>query len=465
MFHQVEGLYVADSVSLADLKYDLLRFLSLFFEREMETLFRPSYFPFVEPGADVHIRWVPEGQEPRWLEILGCGVVHPKVLEAVGIDPERYTGYAFGMGVESRLAYCATAWTTCACSSTTICASSSNSADETTGTLAAAARAGQSARGRPALVLQRRPFALPRAIPLMKLPEHWLREWVNPPADAAALAQRLNLAGLECEVEPPPPLPVGVVVARIVSLEPHPQAERLRVCQVDAGGGSPLTIVCGAANARAGMLAPAARPGARLPDGKEIGKAELRGTWRSAGMLCSAAELGLAPGNSGQSEGLLELDPKATPGTPIEAYLRLDDRLFNLELTPNRGDCLSIAGLARELAALYGMQQTPPVMRPAVVCAVESLEALVEDAEACPRYLGRAITRLETKARTPDWMRERLRRCGIRSIHPMVDITNYVMLEPRPADARLRLRQAEGPHRGAPRARRREAGPAQRANR
>jgi phenylalanyl-tRNA synthetase beta chain len=259
----------------------------------------------------------------------------------------------------------------------------------------------------------------------MKISENWLREWVNPAVDAAALAEKLNLAGLECEIEPlSAELPRGVVVGRILKTEPHPQADRLQVCEVDAGTGTRFEIVCGAANACAGILVPAALPGARLPGGVEIGKALLRGV-ESSGMLCSASELGLAE----KSEGLLEFDGDVRPGTPLEKHLALDDRLFSLELTPNRGDCLSIAGLAREVAALYALPAKPPIMRPAVVSAVTSKEIAVEDVQGCPHYTGRVINRLKPKARTPDWMRERLRRSGIRAIHPVVDITNYVMLE------------------------------------
>ena len=259
----------------------------------------------------------------------------------------------------------------------------------------------------------------------MKISENWLREWVNPPVSATALAEKLNLAGLECEAEPlSTDLPQGVVVGRILKAEPHPQADRLRVCEVDAGTGEILKIVCGAANARAGILVPAALPGSRLPGGKEIGAAMLRGV-ESAGMLCSASELGLAE----KSEGLLEFDKEARPGTPIEKHLALSDNLLNLELTPNRGDCLSIAGLAREVAALYSLPAKPPTIRPAVVSALPSKDVVVEDAGGCPHYVGRVVTKLNPKARTPDWMRERLRRSGIRAIHPVVDITNYVLLE------------------------------------
>lgn len=259
----------------------------------------------------------------------------------------------------------------------------------------------------------------------MKLSENWLREWVNPPATATELAHKLNMAGLECEAEPMlDVLPKGIVVGKIISTTPHPQADRLRVCEVDAGTGEVLQIVCGAANARPGILVPAALPGAMLPNGTEIGKAALRGV-ESSGMLCSASELGLAE----KSEGLLELDPKAVPGTPIEKHLGLVDQLLVLELTPNRGDCLSIAGLARETAALYGLQMTPPRIRPAVVEPETRVNVIVDDHGGCPHYVGRVVIGLNPKARTPDWMSERLRRCGIRTIHPVVDITNYVMLE------------------------------------
>jgi phenylalanyl-tRNA synthetase beta chain len=259
----------------------------------------------------------------------------------------------------------------------------------------------------------------------MKLSESWLREWVNPPVDARALAARLTMAGIEAEGEPlTSDPPRGVVVAKILACAPHPQADRLRVCEIDAGGSAPLTIVCGAANARPGILVPAALPGAVLPGGKAIGQASLRGV-DSAGMLCSAAELGLAE----KSEGLLELDPGAAPGTPIEKHLGLDDRLLNLELTPNRGDCLSIAGVAREVGALYALDVLGPNLRPAVVVGHEQQVVVVEDSGGCPHYLGRVIAKLKPDVRTPDWMRERLRRSGIRTIHPLVDITNYVMIE------------------------------------
>lgn len=259
----------------------------------------------------------------------------------------------------------------------------------------------------------------------MKLSLQWLREWVPINEPAEALAERMTLAGLETESAALiGALPVGVVVGRIVAAERHPQADRLQVCQVDVGEAAPLTIVCGAANARVGLHAPCAKVGGVLPGGQRITEAKLRGV-DSFGMLCSAQELGLAE----KSDGLLELDPDSTPGTPIERHLSFDDALLHLELTPNRGDCLSVLGLARELSALYGMPMRRPNLPPAVVVGDKVLRIDLDDAEACPAYVGRLITRLRPDARTPDWMRERLRRSGIRCLHPVVDITNYVMLE------------------------------------
>ncbi|MGQ0698659.1 MAG: phenylalanine--tRNA ligase subunit beta [Panacagrimonas sp.] len=259
----------------------------------------------------------------------------------------------------------------------------------------------------------------------MKLSEQWLREWVNPAATIEQIADRLVMGGLELEIEPVvAEMPQGVVVGRIASIAPHPNAERLRVCEVDVGAAGMATIVCGAANARAGMVAPVALPGARLPGGLEIKASALRGV-ASGGMLCSASELGLAE----KSEGLLELDSDVLPGTPIERHLSLDDRVLNLEITPNRGDCLSVIGLAREVAALFGVQMTRPRMKPAVVVGEFRHAVEIETAADCSAYAGRVVYGLNGRARTPDAMRERLRRSGIRSIQPLVDITNYVMLE------------------------------------
>lgn len=259
----------------------------------------------------------------------------------------------------------------------------------------------------------------------MKLSELWLREWVNPSATIEQIAERLVMGGLELEIEPVcAELPRGVVVGRIVSIAPHPNAERLRVCEVDVGAAARSTIVCGAPNARAGMVAPVALPGARLPGGMEIKASVLRGV-ESGGMLCSASELGLAE----KSDGLLELDADARPGTPIEKHLALDDKILNLEITPNRGDCLSVVGLAREVAALYGVNMTRPRAKQAVVVGEHRHAVEIENPADCSAYAGRVMYGLDARARTPDAMRERLRRSGIRSIQPLVDVTNYVMME------------------------------------
>lgn len=259
----------------------------------------------------------------------------------------------------------------------------------------------------------------------MQLSLNWLREWVNPSATAAELAHKLNMAGLEAETASLSADPLqGVVVGRILTAEKHPQADRLRVCTVDIGSGTPVQIVCGAPNARVGLCAPVATVGSTLPGGIEIKAAQLRGV-DSAGMLCSAKELAL----SDKSEGLLELDDDARPGTAMADYLKLDDTLLTLELTPNRGDCLSITGLAREVGALYGLQACKPAAETVAITSSKTLAVTLEDTQACTRYLGRVIEGINPEARTPDWLRERLRRSGIRSIHPVVDITNFVMLE------------------------------------
>ena len=258
----------------------------------------------------------------------------------------------------------------------------------------------------------------------MKLSYNWLREWVNPQVTADELTTRITLAGLESDAAAMTgEIPTGVVVGRILKAERHPQADKLQVCTVDAGG-EPLQIVCGASNAREGILIPCATVGAKLPGGMDIKQAKLRGV-DSFGMLCSAKELGL----SDKSDGLLELDQDAKPGTPIAQHLGFNDDILNLELTPNRGDCLSVLGLAREVGALYGLPLHRANATAATVVGSTVYKIEIEESAACYSYTGRVITGINPKAITPDWMRERLRRSGIRSIHPVVDITNYVLLE------------------------------------
>ncbi|HVT33731.1 MAG TPA: phenylalanine--tRNA ligase subunit beta, partial [Rhodanobacteraceae bacterium] len=258
----------------------------------------------------------------------------------------------------------------------------------------------------------------------MKFSENWLRSLVDIAADRDALVHRLTMAGLEVEgVEPVGASLDGVVVAEIVACEKHPNADKLRVCQVAAGDAT-LQIVCGAPNARVGLKAPLARIGATLPNGIEIKQAALRGV-ESNGMLCSAKELGI----DADASGLMELPADAPVGETLEEYLGLPDASIELKLTPNRPDCLSVHGLARDVGALFDSAFHPPEIRPQPN-AIETKRAIRLDAGAdCPRYLGRVIEGIDATAKTPLWMTERLRRSGSRPISAVVDVTNYVMLE------------------------------------
>ncbi len=259
----------------------------------------------------------------------------------------------------------------------------------------------------------------------MKISEQWLREWIPTRMHSDVLAERLTMAGLAVDaLLPVAPVLDQVVVGEIISVEPHPAADRLRVCAVRVGKGRTLGIVCGASNAAPGLKAPVALPGAVLPDDIRIVRSEIRGVG-SEGMLCSAKELGLTDA----AEGLMVLDAGARPGTPLSEALELDDHQIELDLTPNRGDCLSVAGLARELAALTGGALRAPVVKRARVHSRRQLKVTIQAKQDCPRYLGRVIEGIDVSAETPLWMRERLRRSGVRSIRPVVDVTNYVMLE------------------------------------
>ena len=258
----------------------------------------------------------------------------------------------------------------------------------------------------------------------MILSENWLREWVNPDLDAEALAHALTMAGLEVDAVTTLAEGLnGIVVAEIVATEPHPDADKLRVCSVNTGSET-VQIVCGAPNATAGLKAPLAQPGAKLPGGIKIKKAKLRGV-ESQGMLCSGAELNV----SEDHDGLLALAADAPIGAPIEDYLDLNDRLIEIGLTPNRADCLSIAGVARDLAVATGAEMSAPTMEAVPATIDQTLPIEVTASADCPRYLGRVIRNVDVSRPTPLYMVERLRRAGIRSIDAVVDITNYVMLE------------------------------------
>ena len=277
----------------------------------------------------------------------------------------------------------------------------------------------------------------------MRIPYSWLAEWVSVPWSPQELGSRLTMAGLELEaLEPAAPPFSGVVVAEILSAEKHLQADKLRVCRVSTGQGEPLQIVCGAPNARAGLKSALAVVGAKLPDGLQIEAAKLRGV-ESAGMLCSAKELGLADA----SNGIVELPSDAPVGKALREYLALDDMVLELNVTPNRGDAMSIVGIAREVAALSGEPRSgertrrmrgpgalPPGMatgtaheRPSTIS--DTVGVHLDAPSGCPKFAGRVLRGVDNKAASPVWMRERLRRAGVRAISPVVDVTNYVMLE------------------------------------
>lgn len=259
----------------------------------------------------------------------------------------------------------------------------------------------------------------------MKISEKWLHEWISPGLTTQALADRLTMAGLEVgAVEPVAPPLDRVVVGEIAAMTPHPSADNLRLCRVNVGKGKTLDIVCGAANAAVGMKAPVALEGAKLPNGITIKRTEIRGV-ASLGMLCSASELGLAD----VTDGLLALDTDARPGMSLTDHLALDDVTLEIDLTPNRGDCLSMVGIAREISALTGAKLKPPVIKPTIARHAQKITVKLDAPQDCPRYAGRIIRDINLAAQTPLWMREKLRRSGLRSIHPVVDITNYVMLE------------------------------------
>ena len=259
----------------------------------------------------------------------------------------------------------------------------------------------------------------------MKFSENWLREFVNPKVDHAELCRRLTMAGLEVESEELLGTGLdGVVVGEIVSCEKHPNADKLRVCQVSIGNDAPLQIVCGAPNARVGLKAPLAMVGAKLPNGVEIKKAALRGV-ESNGMLCSARELAL----DADASGLMELPDDAPAGKPLADYLGLPDARIELKLTPNRPDCLGLRGLAYDVAALFGTELNATNVEPVAATSTVTREVKLQADADCPRFCGRAIEGIDARAATPFWLAERLRRSGLRPISLLVDVTNYVMLE------------------------------------
>ena len=258
----------------------------------------------------------------------------------------------------------------------------------------------------------------------MKISENWLRTWVNPAIDSEALSDQLTMLGLEVDDLTPAAKPfTGVVVGEVLTVEQHPDADRLRVTTVNIGSGEPLQIVCGAPNVRAGMKAPVATIGAVLPGDFKIKKGKLRGV-ESQGMLCGASEIDLED----KIDGLLELPDDAPVGVNIREYLNLDDHVIDISITPNRGDCFSIRGIAREIGVINQLPVTAPEIQE-VAATIADQKQVVITTEGCPRYLGRVIKNVDTKAPTPEWMEQALARSGIRQHSILVDITNYVLME------------------------------------
>ncbi len=258
----------------------------------------------------------------------------------------------------------------------------------------------------------------------MKISQNWLHEWVNPQTDLDEFCSTITMAGLEVDsIEPAAGEFTKIVVARVVSVEKHPDADKLNICKVNVGSDE-LQIVCGASNVREGLVVACATIGAVLPGDFKIKKSKLRGV-ESFGMLCSEKEMGLAD----QADGLMELPDDAPIGTDVREYLKLNDTIIEVDLTPNRADCLSVAGVAREVATLYQSKINEVKISEVPVGIDDTFAVTVSATQACPRYTGRIIRGVDTQAITPLWMVEKLRRAGIRSLGPCVDVTNFVMLE------------------------------------
>jgi len=259
----------------------------------------------------------------------------------------------------------------------------------------------------------------------MKFSEHWLREWVSPDITTAELAAKLTMAGLEVDsITPAAGAFANIVVGEVLSVEAHPNAEKLKVCKVNVGESAPLQIVCGATNVAAGLRVPCARIGAELPGGMKIKQAALRGV-ESSGMLCSAKELGMAE----SAEGLMILPVDAVAGADVRRVLGCDDVSIELGLTPNRSDCLSVAGIAREVGVLNRLKIKAPQVDSIAPSITDVFPVEIQAPTDCPRYVGRVLKGVRTNTASPLWLQERLRRSGVRSISVVVDVTNYVMLE------------------------------------
>ena len=259
----------------------------------------------------------------------------------------------------------------------------------------------------------------------MKIAESWLREWVNPDLDTEALSHQLTMLGHEVDgVEYEGAGIADIVIAEVAEVSKHPDADKLSLCKVDDGSGELVDVVCGAPNVVRGMKTPFAKPGVTLPNGMKLRKAKIRGVV-SNGMLCSAVELGLGD----ESDGIVSLPQEAQVGSALVDFLNLPDAVIDLDLTPNRGDCFSVIGIARDVSALTGDSLRDESVAAVDVTIEDKHPVELIEPEGCPRFAGRVIRGIDSEAQSPVWMTERLRRAGLRAISPVVDITNYVMLE------------------------------------
>ena len=411
MFHQVEGLVVDKGSHLGHLKWILAEFCKAFFEVDhLKMRFRPSYFPFTEPSLEVDIQCrrtkdeIRFGEGEDWLEILGCGMVHPNVLRNCGIDPDEYQGFAWGMGID-RIA-----------------------------TLEIRHA------GSPRVLRGRCPLARPLRLPPARLPDprrgtermkftlSWLKDHLDTREPLGAIVDKLTMIGLEVEgVEDKAAALKPFTIARVISAEQHPNANRLRVCMVDTGSGDPVQVVCGAPNARAGMKGVFSPPGTFIP-GKNItlGVGTIRGV-ESRGMLVSAFELQI----SDDHEGIIELPADAPLGVPYATWAHLDDPVIDINLTPNRPDCAGVHGIARDLGAADMGTFKDPVIKSVpgtFPCPVAVKREFGATPSLCPGFALRLVRGVKN-GESPEWLQRRLTAIGLRPINALVDITNFITFD------------------------------------
>ena len=444
-FYQIEGLAVDEGLTMADLRGAIQAFVDALFGAGLRTRLRPDYFPFTEPSADVSMEChvcrgasVKPGADPcrtcrsmGWIEIAGCGMVNPRVLVACGIDPDRYSGFAFGLGVERALM---------------LAHGIGDIKDTTDGD-----------------VRFSRAFGM--ELSAMKVPLSWLREYapIPEPADPADIARRLTAAGLEVESHEPVGDIDGLIVAQVQAIEELAEFKKpIRYCRVAtseadlaADPQSLRGVICGATNFAVGDRVVLVLPGSVLPGGFEIAARKTYGRV-SEGMICAPDELGVGEDHA----GIIVLPPDTPLGADFTAYAGLRDEVFEIAVTPDRGYAVSIRGVARELASAYGVPFSDPAdPEPADLALLGSLTeigadvypASIADPTACDRFVLREVRGFSPSARTPVWMWVRLARCGVRSVSLAVDVTNYLMLElgqPLHAFDRSKL---TGPDRGPPR--------------